>query len=181
MIARKLSSLLQIIKKSLIILTKGYVHYARSIGVKVGENCRLYISDFGSEPFLITIGNRVTVASGVKLITHDGSTWLFRDEKGRRYHYRRIDIGDNVFIGMNTVLLPGVRVGNNVIIGAGSVVTKSIPDNLVVAGNPAKVIMTFSEYEKRALETYVSEQDLPAASYVERVSQIVDNTFKKSL
>ena len=62
----------------------------------------------------------------------------------------KVKIGNNVFIGMQATILKGVTIGNNVIIGANSLVNKNVPDNTVVAGNPAKVIMTIDEYyEKR--------------------------------
>lgn len=60
-------------------------------------------------------------------------------------------IGDYVYIGTGAFVMPGVTVGNNVLIAAGSVVTKSIPDNCVVAGNPAKFICTLDEYIERNL------------------------------
>ena len=59
-------------------------------------------------------------------------------------------MGDNVYIGVHTVILPGVKIGNNVIIGAGSVVTKDIPDNSVAAGTPARVIKSSQEYLEKA-------------------------------
>src|SRR5215831_14910005 len=86
----------------------GNIFYARKLGVKVGRDCRLYINCFGSEPFLIEIGDHVTITSGVRFVTHDGSTWLINDDKGRRYLYRKIIIGNNVFIGMNSIIMPGV-------------------------------------------------------------------------
>ena len=58
-------------------------------------------------------------------------------------------MGDNVFVGAITTILPGVQIGNNVIIGAGSVVTRSIPDNMVAAGNPAKVICSLEDYKSK--------------------------------
>lgn len=134
--------------------------YAKVLGVKVGSNCRIYIKEFGSEPWLISIGNNVTITSGVKLLTHDGSTWLIRDKRGRRYFYAKITIGNNVFIGVNSLIMPGVIIGNNVIIGAGSVVTKSIPNGLIVAGNPARIIGEFKNFEDRALLQYYSDYDI---------------------
>src|SRR5690606_28341222 len=104
---------------------KGSVAYARKKGVTMGNNCRIYIRSWGSEPFLVSIGDDVTVTSGVKFITHDGSTCLVKDEQGKRYQrFAPIQVGSHVFIGVNTIVMPGVKIGSNVVIGAGSVVTK---------------------------------------------------------
>ena len=132
---------------------------ARYLGVSVGKRCRIYIRNFGSEPFLISIGDNVTITNGVKLLTHDGATWLIRDEKGRRYNYGSITIGNNVFIGANSILMPGVSVADNVIVAAGSVVTKSIPTNTIVGGNPAKKIGSFQDYRDKCLETCMSDKN----------------------
>lgn len=134
--------------------------YARSLGVKVGTGCRLYIRSWGTEPFLITIGDRVTIASGTRIITHDGSTWLMRDEQGRRYLYSPVTIGSDVFIGVNCVILPGVTIGDRVVIGAGSVVTRDIPSGHVAAGSPARVLGTFDDYQAKVFTRSASEADL---------------------
>ena len=173
---------LALLKKFYLLYTKGTVGYARKIGVTVGENCRLFTSKFGSEPFLIKIGNKVTITSGVKFINHDGSTWLMRDEKGRRYLYQRIDIGNNVFIGVNSIIMPGVKIEDNVIVAAGSVITKSIPSGVIVAGVPAKIIGSYSEIEKRMLDLYVSDKDLNnKLNYEERVNSVLTSEFKPFL
>jgi acetyltransferase-like isoleucine patch superfamily enzyme len=164
--------------------TKDRVSYAKYKGVKVGQNCRIYITDFGSEPFLISIGNNVTITSGVKFITHDGCTWLMRDEKGRRFYYAPISIGNNVFVGMNSIIMPGVKIEDNVIIGAGSVVTKSIPCGSIVAGTPAKIIGNYNDIQQRMLDSYFSEQDIAqtkSKKYKIRVLQIVSKDFKPFL
>ncbi|MCX6218964.1 acyltransferase [Spirosoma sp.] len=172
----------KVLMRAIIITLKGKEAYARYLGVKVGDDCRIYITDFGSEPFFISIGNKVTVAHGVRIITHDGSTWLIRDSLGRRYHYQRVVIGNNVFIGMDCVILPGVKVGNNVLIGAGSVVTKSIPDDHIVAGNPARIIGRFSDYKKRALSNFPSDKEIDITdSYYDRVNKMLDKSFKKEM
>ena len=119
---------------------KGGVGYAKYKGVQVGKDCRILTSSFGSEPWMITIGNKVTITSGVRLLTHDGASWLFHDEKGRRHLYRPITIGNSVFIGSNAIIMPGVIIEDEVIIAAGSVVTKSVPRGKLVGGNPAKFI-----------------------------------------
>lgn len=146
--------------------------YARSLGVRVGSGCRLYIRSWGTEPFLITIGDRVTIASGTRIITHDGSTWLMRDDKGRRYLYAPVTIGSDVFIGVNCVILPGVTIGDRVVIGAGSVVTRSIPSGTVAAGSPARVLGTFEDYQAKVFARSASEADLAdCEGYRERIDR----------
>ena len=156
--------------------------YARYIGVKIGDNCRIYIRDFGSEPWLITIGNKVTITHGVRFINHDGSTWLIEDHKGRRQLFRRIQIGNNVFVGMNSIILPGIKIGNNVVVAAGSVLTKSVPDNTIVGGNPARYITSFDRYRNKVLNEYVSNSDIDFnESYKDRVNKICDPSFKDNI
>tara|TARA_R110000868_G_scaffold90110_1_gene250379 strand:+ start:15366 stop:15905 length:540 start_codon:yes stop_codon:yes gene_type:complete len=158
------------------------LEYAKYLGVNVGENCRLFTKDFGSEPWLISIGNKVTITNGTRFINHDGSTWLIEDEKGRRQLFRKIVIGNNVFIGMNVILMPGVKIGDNVVVAAGSVVTKSVPANTIVGGNPAKYICEYEDYKKKVLENYTSNKDMDFdLSYREMVDKVVDETFKPEI
>jgi acetyltransferase-like isoleucine patch superfamily enzyme len=128
------------------------ISYARKQGVTIGTNCKLGNIDsgtFGTEPFLIKLGDHVEVTSGVRFITHDGAVWVFREKEPNLDVFGRIDIGNNVFIGMNSIVLAGVTIGDNVIIGAGSVVSKDIPSNVVAAGTPAKPIRPISEYRQK--------------------------------
>lgn len=163
-------------------LKLGGVKYARRLGVKVGEGCRIYISAFGSEPWLIEIGDRVTITSGVRIITHDGSTWLMRDDKGRRFLYRKVVIGNDVFIGLNSIILPGVKIGDNCIIAAGSVIIKSVPSGSIVGGNPAKIIGQYDQYKEKVLKEYVSEQDLDKSlPYQDRIMQVLNQNMKPDL
>ena len=120
----------------------------RMQGATIGNNCIFNRSVVVADPLLLTVGDNVIVTGWVKLLTHDGAPMIFRKEIGEKYIYGPITIGDNVFIGMNSIILPGITIGNNVIIGAGSVVRKDIPDNVVVMGNPAKVIFKMSVAEK---------------------------------
>lgn len=137
--------------------------------MRIGSGCRIYITQWGTEPFLISIGDRVTVTSGVRFLTHDGSTWLVR-EKGERYQrYGRISIGNDVFIGINSIILPGVSIGSRVVIGAGSVVTRNVPQGTVWAGVPAKQICTFDSFEERVRSTCANESELAALSYEEKI------------
>lgn len=98
-----------------------------------------------SHCWLISIGNNVTMAPRVHILAHDASTCHHLGYA----RIGRIDIGDNVFIGADTVVLPGVSIGDNSVIGANSTVAKSIPANVVAAGNPAKVICSIDDYIDR--------------------------------
>jgi acetyltransferase-like isoleucine patch superfamily enzyme len=162
--------------------TNGGVFHARNIGVKVGNNCRMFSTSFGSEPFIVEIGDKVTITAGAKILTHDGSTWLMNDQKGRRYQFRKVRIVNNVFIGVNSIIMPGVNIQDNVIVAAGSVVTKSIPCGKIVGGNPAKIIEDFSIYKKKVLENYISDlQRNKSMSYKEDIMNNLDNSTKDFL
>ena len=113
--------------------------------LKIGENCRLKNNNYGSEPFLISIGNHVS-AINVDFITHDGAVWLWREEIPNIDFFKPITIESNIFIGHKAIVLPGTHIESNVIIGAGSVVKGRILSNNVYAGVPAKSICSIEEY-----------------------------------
>ncbi len=124
--------------------------FLSSHGFKHGKNFNNY-SPYAIDagwPWLISVGDDVTISSDVKILAHDAST----NKTGARTKIGVVTIGNNVFIGVGSIILCNVHVGDNVIIGAGAVVTKSIPSNSVVAGNPAKVICTFDEYKNKHLQ-----------------------------
>lgn len=117
----------------------------RKRGVKIGENVDIINSliDGGHGP-LISIGNNVTI-TGVRILAHDAST-----KKILGYSkVGLVEIGNNVFIGQGSIVLPNTKIGNNVIIGAGTIVAKNVPDNVVIAGNPWRILYTFDEYIER--------------------------------
>lgn len=116
-----------------------YKNRLRCKGVKLGENCEIYKSvDFGSEPYLIELGNHVRINEGVRLFTHDGGMWVLREFASEKFckadKFGKIRIGNNVHIGTNSIIMPGVTIGNNCIIGCGAVVTHDVPDGSVVGG-----------------------------------------------
>lgn len=124
------------------------------MGMKVGKSFgRLngVILD-PSHCWLIEIGDNVTLAPRVHILCHDASTKVHLGYT----KIGKVKIGDNVFIGAESVVLPNVTIGNNVIVGANSTVTKDIPDGMVVAGNPAQIICTLDEYLERQKENMKS-------------------------
>lgn len=130
------------------------IEVAKSKGMKVGTNFFVQgIPNFGSEPFLIEIGDHVTIAENVGFINHGGDARVTkrieRYKNGR--NFGRIRIGSNSFVGKGSVIMPGVSIGNNCIIGSLSIVSSSVPDNTVYAGNPAKFICTIDEYGDKLL------------------------------
>jgi acetyltransferase-like isoleucine patch superfamily enzyme len=148
-------------------------------GMKLGKGVRIIGKpDFGDEPFLIEIGDHVTVSSRVSLITHDGATWVFRDRpeyKGLQ-RFGRIRIGNNCFIGERSIVLPGVSIGDNCVVGAGAVVTRSVPDNCVVAGSPARYICSYEEYVAKTAPLCARyEEDV--ASDPERLREVLMETI----
>lgn len=129
------------------------VHYARKIGVNIRGSVKIYGSSYGmfsTEPFYVTLGNNVFVSVGARFICHDGSTLLFREDIPDLEIAGEIVVGNDVFIGSQATILPGVTIGDRCIIGACSVVAKNVPPNSVVVGNPAKVIKTADEYFQKA-------------------------------
>ena len=117
------------------------VKYAKKIGVNMGESLHLYGEiDWGTEPWLITLGNNVHLTNNIRFINHDGGTLLFRDRVPDLEITKPITIGNNVYIGNNVLILPGVNIGNDVIIGAGAVVVHSITESGTYVGIPAKKV-----------------------------------------
>ena len=98
----------------------------------------------------VIIGDYCQMAPNVAIYTAGHP--VYPSTRNTAYEYgKEIVIGDNVWIGGNSVILPGVHIGNDVVIGAGSVVTKDIPDRCIAAGNPCKVIRKITEEDKRRL------------------------------
>ena len=114
--------------------------YSVGGGTYIYSNCKIDKTKNAS----ISIGENC-VLTGCTILAHDASTRKYFGET----YFAPIKIGDNCFIGMHSIILPGVSVGDNSIVGAGSVVTRDVPPNSVVAGNPAKVIKTVDELIKK--------------------------------
>ena len=119
-------------------------------GLRLGKGVSVvHPTNWGSEPYLIKIGEGSTISFDVAFVNHDGGTRVVRQLPGQNKEtviYGTIEIGKNCFIGCRSVILPNVKIGDNTIIGAGSIVTKDIPANSVACGVPCKVVCTIDEY-----------------------------------
>ena len=135
-------------------------------------------ANFGSEPYLITIGDNTTVSFDCAFVTHDAATRVIRNLPGYNKEtviYGPINVGKNCFIGCRSVILPNVTIGDNCIIGAGSIVNKDIPSNTVAAGTPCKVICTLEEYIEKHKDDFMYMVSKP----FEEKKKILLNRFKK--
>lgn len=145
--------------------SKDFVKYLRKKGVVVGEGVSIFdpqsVFIDSTRPCLLEIGNDVQITRGVTILTHGYDWSVLKGKYGEICGSAgKVKIGNNVFIGMQATILKGVTIGNNVIIGANSLVNKNVPDNTVVAGNPAKVIMTIDEYyEKRKKKQFLKQKN----------------------
>lgn len=132
----------------------------------LGKNVELYTLSFGTEPYLISIHDDAVCAADVKFVNHDVSVHrickrhgLDRDEIDK---VGSIELFENCFVGHSTILMPNCSVGRNSVVGAGSIVTKHIPDNEVWAGVPAHFIMKVEDYDKKMMEASAKFPWMPA-------------------
>lgn len=159
--------------------SKSYLKYLRKKGCKIGNGTIFFYPRTGmvdiTQPSLIEIGENVQITKNVTILTH-GYDWsvikgLYGDICGSA---GKVKIGNNVFIGFNTTVLKGTTIGDNVIIGANSLVNHDIPSNVVVAGNPAKVIMSIDEYYQKRKKKQLEEAEELFISYYNRYNKIPD-------
>lgn len=139
----------------------------------IGKNIKIYGTSSvvidETRPWLLKIGDDVRITHGVQILTHDYSKSVLQTKFGENIgEGEETIIGNNVFIGMHSVILMGAHIGNNVIVGAGSVVHGVIPDDVVVAGNPARVICTLEEHLQKRRNRTADEALMVARSYIDR-------------
>jgi acetyltransferase-like isoleucine patch superfamily enzyme len=149
---RRFRTLLQSIRYVIRLITYDditIVNYYRNQGARIGEGCRINVRNDWPEPELIELGNHVFISWGVIFHTHDGAAWVLREQIPRIKFKGKIVIEDNCMIGFNAQILPNVRIGNNSIVGAGSVVISDVQPNSIVMGNPARVIGSTQKYKEK--------------------------------
>ncbi|GAA4839857.1 hypothetical protein GCM10023310_17100 [Paenibacillus vulneris] len=177
MIARILSSLKARIQNKL--NPKTELQRLKERGLTYGKNFNFFNSviDYG-HCWLVEIGDDVTITNST-ILAHDASTkYYFGKSK-----IGKVKIGDRVFIGYNSVILCNVTIGNDVIVAAGSIVTKSIPDNSIVAGNPARVIGKTSDYLEKHREllkvkpVYDTYWPYKTQEQIEQIKRELDHDF----
>ncbi|NJE45753.1 acyltransferase [Massilimicrobiota sp. SW1139] len=139
-----------------------YIKYLKSKGAKIGERVIFYDSKHSlvdtTRSYMIEIGDDVQITRGVVILTHDYGWAVTKGKYGSVLGSAgSVHIGNNVFIGMNTIILKGSNIGNNVIIGANSTVSGIVESDSVYAGSPAKKIMSIEEYYQKRIAKQIDE------------------------
>lgn len=167
----KLDKILSVVGRGLIkqietinsdLYMRAYVKHLRRCGVRIaGTPKYIHPSAYfdGNDYSKISFGDNITISRDVIILTHDYSITTaltaigirLERHKGERYFSESIEIGKDCFLGARTIVLPGTRIGDNVIVGAGSVVRGEIPSNCIIAGNPARQIAVTSTWAERRL------------------------------
>lgn len=144
----------------------------RKKGIIIGDRCHIYSNlPTTRDCFLLSIGNDVTISGGCTFLLHDSSighltNGKFTDLLGK------IEIGNGCFIGHSTIVLPGVKLADGIIVGAGSVVTKSfVEKNCIIAGNPARVIGKAEEFLNRNIDKCFNLNNLQQKDVVKLVEE----------
>lgn len=149
-----------------------YINYLKNLGVHIGKGTVIFnpssVTIDSSRPILVQIGNYCKITQGVIILGHDYSRSVLRRVYGEVIaEAKKTTIGNNVFIGVNSIILMGTKIGDNCIIGAGSVCAGTYPSNSVIAGNPAKVILSLDDYHKKRVNSFASEAKMYAKCFYE--------------
>ncbi len=158
---------------------KAYIVVCKSQGMKIGKGVKIFGRvNFGSEPYLIEIGEKTQIANGVSFVNHGGTTKTIRRLSGFENVriFGRIKVGRNCTIGSNCIIQQNVEIGDNCILGASSVLTHSMPSNSVFSGNPARFVCTTEQYAESILE---NNTEYPRE--LERNRKSLDNWLKNNL
>ena len=153
-----------------------YIEFLRKKGCLIGEGTKIYspkrVCIDITRPWLIEIGENVQITENVTILTHGYDWSVIKGKYGEICGSSgKVKIGNNVFIGMKTTILKGVTIGDNVIIGANSLVNKDVPDNVVIGGVPAHILMTIDEYYKKRKESQLNEAVECCIEYFRRYNE----------
>lgn len=151
---------------------------ARRAGVRLGKNNFIDSKFWSSEPYLITVGSDCQITGEVRFFTHGGGQAV-RHIDPTFDCFGKISVGDYVYIGNGSIIMPGVTIGNHVLIAAGSVVTKSIPSDVVVGGNPAKIICSISDYKERNEKYNIHSKSIDSAQKKSMLIRLDEDKFIK--
>lgn len=144
----------------------------------MGSNCSIQTDVVFTDPALVRLGNNVRM-SGCTVFGHDGSVNMINRAYGLKLdRVGKIDIGSNVFVGYQAVLMPGVTIGDKVIIGAGAVVTQDVSANSVVVGVPARRVCSLDELVERLK---AANDDLPWRHIIEKRADAFDPALEPEL
>ena len=160
--------------------------YGRMAGVQIAESVRFTgCPAFGTEPWLISIGENCIITQNVRFMTHDGAVNVVC-RMGGKYadlnKFGRIIVEDNVFIGANAMIMPSVRIGSGSIVATCSCVTKDVPPGEVWGGVPAKKICTVQEFADKLYEISKDYQDdVSCLSDERKISEIVADAYRNSI
>lgn len=149
--------------------------YARFLGVHIGENVLCGYHHWSSEPYLITIGSNCQLTD-CKIHTHGGGN-VIRRQIPDFDAFGKVVIGNWVYIGSGSQIMPGVTIEDNVLVAAGSIVTKSIPSGSIVAGNPAKIIGRTSDYIYRNLKYNLHSKIMKPADKKKYLLSLDEHSF----
>lgn len=133
--------------------------YGRHLGVRIGKGCMISTKKFSSEPYLITIGDHCRIAPEVMFFTH-GGLWSQRKKYPNLDYFGKIRVGNYTYIGEGAKIMPGVTIGDDFIIGAGSIVTKSVESGKIAAGNPARIVGETKDFVTRISSQNVNSKKM---------------------
>lgn len=160
------------------------VAFARRIGVNIKGRVKIYGSSyemFSSEPFLVTLGDNVFISADALFVCHDGGVLPFREAEPELDIAAPIVVGDNVFIGTRAVILKGVTIGNNCVVGACALVTRDVEDGTIVAGNPARVVRRTSDYLENVRKNSLAIGHLSPDEKISRYKEIFPIANEKTI
>ena len=160
-----------------------YIEHLRSIGIEIGPFCEIFTPEIThieeNNPHLLTIASHVSMTGPVTILCHDYSVgvtkrWSHGNVLGSQ---KPVSIGNNVFLGWGCTILPGTTIGDNVVIGAGAVVTGTLRGGVVYGGNPAKPICTLEEYYERRKKKQLDEACVVYKAYKRRFRKVPDESL----